>query len=190
MKKLILKLGTGILTSGEAKIHLNRLKSLAEGIVRLQENQVEVVIVSSGAVGLGMGKLGLTRRPEELPLLRACASIGQCLLMTAWSEALGKVGLIPSQVLLTRDDFNQRSRSTKVRETLDALLEKKIIPVVNENDSVSDDEIKFGDNDVLSVTGLLMRGGNVGNPINCNWFDDPSRGRRTDSLCCRDHSSH
>ena len=130
---------------------MNRLKSLAEGIVRLQENQVEVVIVSSGAVGLGMGKLGLTRRPEELPLLRACASIGQCLLMTAWSEALGKVGLIPSQVLLTRDDFNQRSRSTKVRETLDALLEKKIIPVVNENDSVSDDEIKFGDNDVLSA---------------------------------------
>ena len=151
MKKLILKLGTGILTSGEAKIHLNRLKKLAEGIVRLQENQVEVVIVSSGAVGLGMGKLGLTRRPEELPLLRACASIGQCLLMTPWSEALGKVGLIPSQVLLTRDDFNQRSRSTKVRETLDALLEKRIIPVVNENDSVSDDEIKFGDNDVLSA---------------------------------------
>ena len=98
-----------------------------------------------------MGKLGLSSRPTDLSILRACASIGQCLLMNAWSEALNKVGLMPAQVLLTRDDFNQRSRSKKVKETLDALLGHKVIPIVNENDSVRDEEIKFGDNDVLSA---------------------------------------
>ena len=98
-----------------------------------------------------MGKLGIEERPKELALLRACASVGQCLLMNAWSEALESVGLIASQVLLTREDFKSRDRSIKVQETLASLLERGIVPIVNENDSVSDEEIKFGDNDVLSA---------------------------------------
>ncbi len=151
MKKLILKLGTGILSAGNGKIHQERLDWLAKGILRLKEDEIEVIVVSSGAVGLGMGKLGFPDRPSDLSILRACASIGQCLLMNAWSEALDKVGLVPAQVLLTRDDFNERARSEKVRQTLDALLTHEVVPIVNENDSVSDEEIKFGDNDVLSA---------------------------------------
>lgn len=151
MKKIVLKLGTGILSAGHGNIHQARLQNLAQGISTLRKIGVEVIIVSSGAVGLGMGKLGYKTRPDELAELRACASIGQCLLMNAWSKALDEVGMIPSQVLLTREDFNQQSRSEKVKETLLTLLERQVVPIVNENDSVSDEEIKFGDNDVLSA---------------------------------------
>ena len=151
MKKIVLKLGTGILSAGHGNIHQARLLHLAQGISALRKISVEVIIVSSGAVGLGMGKLGYKTRPNDLAELRACASIGQCLLMNAWSKALGEVGMIPGQVLLTREDFNQQSRSEKVKETLLTLLERKVVPIVNENDSVSDEEIKFGDNDVLSA---------------------------------------
>lgn len=151
MKKIVIKMGTGILSAGEGKIHSMRLKKLAEGILELRKNGAQAILVSSGSIGLGMGKLGLLERPPELSLLRACASIGQCLLMNAWSEALSSVNLIPSQVLLTRDDFNQRTRSQKVQETLNSLLQRGIVPIVNENDSVSDEEIKFGDNDILSA---------------------------------------
>ena len=151
MKKIVLKLGTGILSAGHGNIHQARLQNLAQGISTLRKIGVEVIIVSSGAVGLGMGKLGYKTRPDQLAELRACASIGQCLLMNAWSKALDEVGMIPGQVLLTREDFNQQSRSEKVKETLLTLLERQVVPIVNENDSVSDEEIKFGDNDVLSA---------------------------------------
>jgi glutamate 5-kinase len=151
LKKVVIKLGTGILSAGEGRIHLDRMIQLAEGIRELKAIEIETILVSSGSVGLGMGKLGIEERPKELALLRACASVGQCLLMNAWSEALESVGLIASQVLLTREDFKSRDRSIKVQETLASLLKQGIVPIVNENDSVSDEEIKFGDNDVLSA---------------------------------------
>jgi len=151
MKKIVLKLGTGILSAGHGNIHQARLQHLARGILQARQEGVEVIIVSSGAVGLGMGKLGYKSRPKEMAELRACASIGQCLLMNAWTEALSEVKMIPAQVLLTREDFNQQGRSEKVKETLLALLHHQVVPIVNENDSVSDEEIKFGDNDVLSA---------------------------------------
>jgi len=149
---VILKLGTGILSAGYGKIHQNRLNSLALGIRELREKaNIQTIVVSSGAVGLGMGKLGLETRPHEMSDLRACAAIGQCCLMNAWTDALAKADLMPGQVLLTRQDFSDQKRSQKVKETLNSLTFKKIVPVVNENDSVSDEEIKFGDNDVLSA---------------------------------------
>ena len=155
MKKVVIKLGTGILSVGEGRIHLDRMIRLAEGIRELKTAGMETILVSSGSVGLGMGKLGIAVRPSELSLLRACASVGQCLLMSAWSEALSKVDLTASQVLLTREDFKSRERSQKVEETLASLLDHNIVPIVNENDSVSDEEIKFGDNDVLSALSLI-----------------------------------
>ena len=151
MKRIVVKLGTGILSAGEGRIHLDRMIRLAEGIKGLRSSGIETILVSSGAVGLGMGKLALVERPKDLALLRACASIGQCQLMSAWSETMESVGLMASQVLLTREDFGSRERSQKVQETLSSLLDKGVVPVVNENDSVSDEEIKFGDNDVLSA---------------------------------------
>ena len=151
LKKIVIKLGTGILSGEHGCIRTDRMEELAESIAILRKEGVETVIVSSGAVGLGMGKLAIKERPKDLSLLRACASIGQCRLMNAWSQSLEKAGLVASQVLLTREDFESRTRSKKVEETLTALLNQKVIPIVNENDSVSDEEIKFGDNDVLSA---------------------------------------
>lgn len=149
---IVIKLGTGILSAGSGKIHQERLNEIAVGIQSLSENkEVKTIIVSSGAVGLGMGKLGLAERPSNLAVLRACAAIGQCCLMNAWTDALAKVDLMPGQVLLTRQDFADHHRSQKVKETLSNLTCRKIVPIVNENDSVSDEEIKFGDNDVLSA---------------------------------------
>ena len=87
------------------------MEELAHSVARLSEEGVATIIVSSGAVGLGMGKLGIEERPKELSLLRACASIGQCRLMNAWSQSLENVGLTTSQVLLTREDFKSRERS-------------------------------------------------------------------------------
>ena len=98
-----------------------------------------------------MGKLNLVERPNDLSLLRSCASIGQSELMHAWKSSLDSHGFLAAQILLTRDDFNEHARSKKVLETINTLLQKGVIPVVNENDSISDDELKFGDNDVLSA---------------------------------------
>lgn len=151
LKKIIIKLGTGILSSGKGAVRTDRMEQLAESIASLSKEGIQTIVVSSGAVGLGMGKLGLEERPKDLALSRACASIGQCRLMNAWSDSLEKAGLIASQVLVTREDFENKKRSQKVEETLNTLLNRNIIPIVNENDSVSDEEIKFGDNDVLSA---------------------------------------
>ena len=159
MKRIIIKLGTGILSQGEGKIRTDRMDNLANDIAKLSQNGIKFVIVSSGAVGLGMGKLGLSERPKDLSLLRACASIGQCQLMNAWNQAFEKSGLLASQVLLTREDFENKKRSQKVQETLESLLKNNVIPIVNENDSVCDEEIKLGDNDVLSA--LLSSVGNA-----------------------------
>lgn len=149
---IVIKLGTGILSAGLGKIHQKRLNLIAQGIYHLAKNEnTGTIIVSSGAVGLGMEKLGFSERPCELSELRACAAIGQCCLMNAWTDAFDKVGLLPGQVLLTRQDFADNQRSQKVRETLNTLTSKSVVPIVNENDSVSDEEIRFGDNDVLSA---------------------------------------
>ena len=152
LKKIVIKLGTGVLSAGNGNIRTDRMQVLANSMAKMVASSgTEFVIVSSGAVGLGMGKLGIKQRPKDLALLRACASVGQCLLMNAWSKSLEKSNLIASQVLLTREDFENLERTQKVQETLASLAANGIIPIVNENDSVSDEEIKFGDNDVLSA---------------------------------------
>ena len=151
VSRLVVKLGTGVLAPSPVKIETARLAKLAESISELREQNTAVTIVSSGAVGLGMGKLGVKDRPGDLAELRACAAVGQSLLMNLWREALEAKGLIPAQILLTREDFRSRKSSMNVEHTLKCLLEKGAIPIVNENDSVSDEEIKFGDNDVLSA---------------------------------------
>jgi glutamate 5-kinase len=151
MNRVVIKLGTGLLSSGQGSIREERIFQICAGIQQLRKQGIEVIIVSSGAVGLGMGKLGLKVRPHELSVLRSCASVGQSELMHAWKSGLSSHGFLAAQILLTREDFNEHSRSIKVKETLDSLLEYGVVPVVNENDSVSDEELKFGDNDVLSA---------------------------------------
>ena len=151
VSRLVVKLGTGVLSPTPGVIEADRLRILGESVRNLRKEGVEVIIVSSGAVGLGMARLGLSVRPSDLSTLRACAAIGQNLLMDVWREALEPLDLIIAQMLLTREDFRSRKSSQNVELTLQRLLEQGAIPIINENDSVSDEEIRFGDNDVLSA---------------------------------------
>lgn len=150
-KRAVFKLGTGLLTSGKAELDAARINGLCQQVGELRKRGLEVIIVSSGAVGLGMGKLGLTKRPTDLPELQACAAIGQALLMDLWRRGFEPLGYTVAQILLTHEDVRARHRHLAVRATLEKLLSLGVIPIINENDTVSAAEIKFGDNDTLSA---------------------------------------
>ena len=149
--RVVLKLGTGVLTLGVGHLNEPRIRELCEQVLQWRKAGWEIIIVSSGAVGLGMGQLGLDQRPAEMSLLQACAAIGQTSLVETWQKAFGTHQVSIAQVLLTREDLNSRNRHIGVRDTLQELLSRGVIPVINENDTVSTEEIKFGDNDVLSA---------------------------------------
>jgi len=150
-KRIVVKIGSGVLTSGENGIDPVFLDGLAAEIAGLRDQRTEVVIVSSGAVAAGRRELGLPDRPRTLPQKQAAAAIGQSRLMRAYEEAFSGYGLKVAQILLTRDDLANRRRFQNARGTLDTLLACGIIPVINENDTVVVDELKFGDNDNLSA---------------------------------------
>jgi len=150
-KRVVVKLGTGVLTHGIGQLDAGRIAAICAQIAALRTKGVEVIIVSSGAVGLGMGRLGLSRKPKEVSKKQACAAVGQSLLMQTWQRGFEPHGLTVAQVLLTHDDLRVRSRYLGVKETLGQLVSYNTIPVINENDTVSATEIKFGDNDTLSA---------------------------------------
>ena len=151
IKRIVVKLGSSQIVDEKFKARRQRLNALAKQISLLHKKGIEVVLVSSGAIALGMGELGETRRSTDLGALQARAAIGQAVLMRNYIEAFKKVKLKCAQVLLSWDDFGKDSRSLNVKHTLDALLQKGIVPVINENDTTSTEEIKFGDNDKLSA---------------------------------------
>ena len=150
-RRVVIKLGTGVLTSGIGQLDTIRIAAIAAEIAALRLAGTEVIVVSSGAVGLGMGRLGLKKKPSELSRKQACAAIGQSLLMQTWQSGFEPHGLTVAQVLLTHEDLRARSRYLGVKETLEKLIDYGAIPVINENDTVSAAEIKFGDNDTLSA---------------------------------------
>lgn len=150
-RRVVVKLGTGVLTSGVGRLDSARIAGVAAEIAALRARGTEVIVVSSGAVGLGMGALGLERRPRELSRKQACAAIGQSRLMETWREAFAPHGITVAQVLLTHEDLRARGRFLGVRETLRQITAYGAIPIINENDTVSAAEIKFGDNDTLSA---------------------------------------
>jgi glutamate 5-kinase len=128
-----------------------QLRGLANQIKVLRRRKIDVVLVSSGAIVLGMGLLNETKRPTDLSALQARAAIGQASLMNLWADVLKRAGLKCAQVLLTWDDFNNPTRCLNAKHTLNAILDQGVIPVINENDTISNEEIKFGDNDKLSA---------------------------------------
>jgi glutamate 5-kinase len=156
-KRVVIKVGSSSLTSRHGEISRRKLEKLADEIALLKDEGHEIVFVSSGAVAAGYRKLGCIDRPTSLPEKQAAASIGQGLLIEAYSEIFLSHGYIASQILITRSDFSDESRYNNVRNTLNVLLERGIIPIVNENDTVTVDRLKFGDNDTLSakVAGLI-----------------------------------
>src|SRR3954471_16800566 len=150
-KRVVIKLGTGVLTSGIGQLDTARIAAVCAEIAALRAGGTEVIVVSSGAVGLGMGALKLERRPKELSKKQACAAIGQSRLMQTWQIGFAPHNLTVAQVLLTHEDLRGRERHLGVKETLGQLIAYGTIPVINENDTVSAAEIKFGDNDTLSA---------------------------------------
>jgi glutamate 5-kinase len=148
---MVIKLGTGVLTDERNHPDLSQMEKLVAQIVELRKLGKEVVLVSSGAVGAGMGGMGWDRRPKTLADLQACAAVGQTRLMHTYSDLFSKHGLAVGQVLLTHADLKHHERHLNARNTLTALLDRDFIPIVNENDAVSFTELKFGDNDTLSA---------------------------------------
>lgn len=148
---IVLKIGTAVLTGGAREIDRDYLDALAGEVARVREAGKRILIVSSGAVGAGVGVLRLGGRPSDMGRLQAAASAGQPLLMSRWIEALSLRGMTASQILLSRDDFDTRERFLNIRNCISALLEFGAVPIVNENDTVATQEISLGDNDVLAA---------------------------------------
>lgn len=156
---IVVKVGTRVLTSETGSLNYERIGALAQELHDVMSTGRKVVLVSSGAVGAGMGRLGLRERPTELAQLQAVAAAGQSLLVEAYERSLQKYGRHAAQVLLTAEDLDHRKRYLNARNTLCALLEFGALPIINENDTVSVDELQttFGDNDRLAaiVTNLI-----------------------------------
>jgi len=157
-RTVVIKVGTNVLARDDDRLDLDRIGCLVEQIHRIRQTGRRVVLVSSGAVGAGIGLLGLSGRPKDLRHLQAAAATGQAHLMRTYDEAMKKHGYHAAQLLLTADDFRHRDRYLNVRNTLHTLFEYGVVPIINENDTVSVHEIKFGDNDRLAamVTNLLQ----------------------------------
>lgn len=153
--RVVVKLGTGVLTHGIGQLDAGRIAAICAQVAGLRAKGSEVIIVSSGAVGLGMGRLGLARKPKEVSKKQACAAVGQSLLMQTWQRGFEPHGLTVAQVLLTRDDLRERDRCLSIKSVLNQLVAYGTVPIINENDTVSAAEInamlKFGDNDTLSA---------------------------------------
>lgn len=149
----VVKVGTRVLTDATGHLDLAQVQSLADQIAALRTRGVRVVLVSSGAVGAGVGQLGLGKRPSDVASLQAVAAVGQAWLMNHYNAAFAKHGLHAGQVLLTAGDLDDRTRYLNVRNTLLRLLEYGAVPIVNENDTVAVDELvaRFGDNDRLAA---------------------------------------
>ena len=150
-KRIVVKVGTSSISHPNGRLHFGQLERLVRDIADLENAGYRMLLVSSGAIGAGMGRLGLQVRPEIMAEKQAVAAVGQGLLMQVYSRLFAEYGHICAQVLLTAEDLEERKRFLNCRNTLHALLARSVIPVVNENDSVAVDEIKFGDNDTLSA---------------------------------------
>lgn len=160
-KRIVIKIGTTTLTHGCGLINYRRLESLVKTLADLKNSGKEVVLVSSGAIGVGIGVLGLTSRPADMPTKQACAAIGQCELMYTYDKLFGDYNHSVAQILLTRDVVEQEQRRQNVINTFERLLEFGVIPIVNENDTVSTEEIEIGDNDTLSAIVAKLIGADV-----------------------------
>jgi glutamate 5-kinase len=159
-KRVVIKMGTASITDESGRINQEKIKELSHSVAQLQKEDYQVVIVSSGAIGAGMHTIGHTIKPETLLLKQATAAIGQAVLMQHYRDSFLEEGLITAQILLTNDVIKDDIKKQNVSRTMEALLDLKVVPIVNENDTVSTEEIDgilFSDNDQLAsiVVSLL-----------------------------------
>lgn len=156
-KRVVVKIGSSSLTNSQGEIDQDKFQDHIQAVAALKKAGHDVVLVSSGAVATGFKKLGYRSRPGVLKGKQAAAAIGQSLLIQSYIEQFAQYGIIPAQILLTRTDFSNRDRYKNAHATLSELIDRGIVPIINENDTVSVEELTFGDNDMLSalVSGLV-----------------------------------
>lgn len=151
VKRVVVKVGSSTLTHSSGFLNLNQIEKLVRQIADLHNQGIEIVLVTSGAIAAGVGKLGLKSKPTTIPEKQAAAAIGQGILLHMYEKMFSEYGKIAAQILITKDDVSNRTRFLNARNTFFSLFEKGAITVVNENDAIIVDEIKFGDNDTLSA---------------------------------------
>lgn len=151
IRRVVIKIGSTVVASRTAGVNQSRLRTLSDEFAWLRERGIEVIVVTSGAVAAGMGRLGLTEKPKTIELKQAAASVGQSALMRMYEKNLSRHGIGVGQMLLTSADLVDRRRFLNARNTLNKLIEYGIIPIINENDTVSVEELKFSDNDNLGA---------------------------------------
>ncbi|MGM9551035.1 MAG: glutamate 5-kinase [Clostridia bacterium] len=150
-KRVVFKVGTSSLTYPNGRLNINKIDVLVRVISDLKNRGMDVVLVSSGAIGVGVGKLGLSEKPKDMPSKQAAAAVGQCELMYLYDKLFSEYGHITGQVLLTKDAIEHDTRRLNAHNTFMTLISMGVVPIVNENDAVSTEEIEFGDNDTLSA---------------------------------------
>lgn len=150
-KKIVIKIGTSTLTHKTGNINIRRVEHLVKVISDLKNSGKDIILVSSGAVGVGMGKLGLNKKPKDIAQRQALAAIGQCELMYLYDKLFSEYNHNVAQVLLTNDVIGEDGDVCNIYNTFEKLLKYNVIPIVNENDTVSTEELEFGDNDTLSA---------------------------------------
>lgn len=151
-KRVVIKVGTSTLTYETGKTNLRRMERLVRVLADLTNSGIEVALVTSGAIGVGVGKLGLREKPKDTPSRQAAATVGQCELMFMYDKLFSEYGNVIGQLLITKSDVENEERKTNLINSFDKLFEFGAIPIINENDSVAVEEIVFGDNDTLSAT--------------------------------------
>ena len=178
MKRIVIKIGSNIIAGSDEGLDMSMINRIAGDISFIASEGNEVVIVSSGAVAAGMKKLGLKTHPSEIRLKQAAAAVGQSNLMWAYERSFSEFGKKVAQVLLTREDFSDRKRYINAKNTMMTLLSFGIIPVINENDTVAIDEIRFGDNDNLaSLVAISIEADNlfILSDVDGLYEDDPRK---------------
>ena len=160
-KRIVVKVGTSSLTHETGKINLRRINELARVLSDLRNRGYEVILVSSGAIGVALGKMGLKERPKDTKINQSLAAIGQCELMSLYDKMFSEYHNTVAQILLTRSDVDIEKRRKHTTDTFNTLLDMGIIPIVNENDTVSVEEIEFGDNDSLSAIVAKLVGADI-----------------------------
>ena len=151
MRRLVVKVGSSLLTRDGGHLDKTRMARLAAELAGLRRQGMDIVLVSSGAIAAGMGELGWTKRPAELAKKQAAAAVGQPRLMETYRQLFRRHGVSVGQVLLTREDFENRSRRQNAQATLETLMAAGVVPIINENDTVAVEEIRVGDNDTLGA---------------------------------------
>lgn len=151
VKRIVVKVGSSTLTYSNGSLNLRHIENLVRQLSDIHNSGVEVILVTSGAIAAGIGKLGLKAKPKSMPMKQAAAAVGQVALMHMYDKLFAEYGKVSAQILITKEDMDHDTRLVNAKNTFASLLKQKVIPIVNENDAIATEEIKFGDNDTLSA---------------------------------------